>query len=540
VVHPSVIRVPGLLVILMLAAPALLAQELQPPNILLIVADDLGYADLGIFGSDIRTPNIDALARQGMRFSQFHTAPMCAPTRAMLLSGNNNHVAGMGEQDPEPPLAGKAPGYEGYLSDRIAPLPQVLSDAGYHTYMAGKWHLGAEAEHSPKSAGFERSFGVMEGGSNHFDGRGFENRPNTYREDGELTDWPEGAYSTELYTDRLIAYIDANRGDGRPFFAYAAYTSPHWPLQVPKEDRDRYASAYESGYDALRAENFSNLREAGIVSADATLPPRNPAVIPWDDLSEDQKRIEAREMELYAAMVENLDRNIGRLFDYLRENGLYENTLVVFMSDNGAAGLDFYYRGPFVDYIRARYSNDYAQMGGPDSFVSYGHEWAEAGSAPFRLYKGYMTEGGIVAPMIVAGPGVTASDEIRHNYVTVMDIAPTLIQYAGASYPDDGSVEPMQGSTLVPLFSGELETAHGDAEVTVLFHRNQALLRQGDWKLTAIGTPFDEGHFQLYNLSDDPGETNDLSESNPEKRAQLIEFWRAERQALGIVLPQDM
>ena len=510
------------------------------PNILLIVADDLGYADLGIFGSDIRTPNIDELARQGLRFSQFHTAPMCAPTRAMLLSGNNNHVAGIGRQSPSPPLKGNPPGYEGHLSDRIAPLPQVLAEAGYHTYMAGKWHLGTEAEHSPKAAGFERSFGTVEGAASHFDGRGFETGPNIYREDGELTDWPEGAYSTNIYTDKLIGYIESNRGDGRPFFVFAAYTSPHWPLQVPENERDRYAGAYDAGYDALRESNFANLKAAGIVPNNSKLPPRNEDITAWTDLDKEQQRRESRKMELYAAMVENLDDNVARLLTYLKENDLYDNTLIVFMSDNGAANADFYNRGPYVDYIRERYDNSYEKMGGPDSFVSYDDEWAEAGSAPFRLIKTYASEGGIVAPMIVAGPGVSAHDEIRSSYVTVMDIAPTLIELAGAYYPDDGSVEPMRGTSLTPLLRGETDIIHPDDEAMILFHRNQAFVRQGKWKLTSTHKLFAESRFTLHDLDADPGETTDLSKSNPKKRAELIEIWRSQRKALGIVLPQDL
>ena len=531
-----------LAVLLTLHSLATFAQhsESQRPNILLIVADDLGYADLGVFGSNIRTPNIDELARQGLRFSQFHTAPMCAPTRAMLLSGNNNHIAGMGRQSPQPPLKAHPPGYEGRLSDRIAPLPEVLSEAGYHTYMAGKWHLGVEAENSPKAAGFDRSFGVVEGAASHYDGRGFETGPNTYREDGELTEWPEGAYSTEIYTDKLISYIDANREDGQPFFAFAAYTSPHWPLQVPENERDRYAGAYDQGYDALLETNFANLKDAGIIPQDSALPPRNENITPWDDLTQEQQRRESRKMELYAAMVENLDDNISRLLNYLKEHDLYENTFIIFMSDNGAANRDFYNHGPYVEYIRERYDNSFENMGGPDSFVSYDDEWAQAGAAPFRLFKTFATQGGIVAPMIMTGPGVMPQDEIRHSYVSVIDIAPTLIDLAGGQYPDDGSVEPMRGTSLKPLLRGEVDSVHAEDEVFVLFHRNQAYVRQGKWKLTTIGTPFSEDKFRLYDLSTDPAETTDLSESNPDKRTSLIEIWRTERRELGIILPQDL
>lgn len=510
------------------------------PNILLIVADDLGYADLGVYGSSIHTPNIDALARKGLRFSQFHTAPLCSPTRAMLMSGNNNHVAGMGRQHPLPPLKGDQAGYEGHLSDRVAPLPLILRKAGYHTFMAGKWHLGTEEEHSPRAAGFERSFGLVEGAASHFDGRGFENASSIYREDGVLAEWPEGAYSTALYTDRLIGYIEAHRADGKPFFAYAAYTSPHWPLQVPDEERDRYAGQYDAGYDVQRERNFAALQTAGIVAPNARLRPRNQDVRPWADLDQDTRRREARKMELYAAMVENLDGHVGRLIAFLKNNGLYDDTLIIFMSDNGADGIDFYDRGPYVEYICTHYANRFEDWGGPDSWVSYDYPWAEASSAPFKLYKSYTSEGGIVAPLIITGPGVTARNQISHSYLTVMDLAPTLIDLASARYPDDGSVQPMLGESLLPLLRGEATEAHEEHYITVLEHRNQALLRQGRWKLTALGSPFEESGFELYDIAADPGETTDLSSQFPEKRQELLELWRQRRLELGIVLPQDL
>jgi arylsulfatase len=510
------------------------------PNILLIAADDLGYADLGIHGSAIRTPNIDALARAGLRFTQFHTAPACAPTRSMLLSGNNNHVAGMGRQQPSGLLNEYLPGYEGHLSSRVAPLPALLQAAGYHTYIAGKWHLGTEAEHSPKAAGFERSFGVVDGAANHFDGRGFENSPSLYREDGEVAEWPAGAYSTALYTDRLIANIEQGRADGKPFFAFAAYTSPHWPLQVPEQERGRYAGAYDAGYDALRETNFVALQAAGIVPEGARLPPRNEAIRPWAELKAEERRVESRKMELYAAMVENLDGHVGRLLDYLKSSGQYDHTLVIFMADNGAAAEDFYSDGPYRDYIRAHYDNRYENMGGPDSFVSYGAPWAVASSAPFKRYKGYTSEGGISAPLIVAGAGVAARDRIGSAYLTVMDLAPTFIELSGARYPQDGSVQAMRGVSMLPLLRGEAEAVHGDDYVTALFLFGRAMVRQGAWKLTSLEAPFDETAFALYRLDTDRGETTDLSKSHPEKRAELVELWRRQCKALGIVVPRDL
>lgn len=510
------------------------------PNILLIIADDLGYADLGVYGSEIQTPRIDSLADEGMLFTQFHTAPLCSLTRAMLLSGNNNHVAGIGRQGKKGFLGHPVAGYEERLSARIMPLPRLLNDAGYHTYSVGKWHLGLDEESSPHAAGFSRSFNLLEGSGSHFDATGIREGGSTYREDAELTTYPEGRYSTDYYTERLLEFIEENRGDGKPFFAYAAYTSPHWPLQVPDEYLDLYSGYYDDGYDALREKNFDALKEAGIIPLSSELPPRNDENPRWETLSDDQQRRESRKMELYASMVDNLDDHIGRLLDYLHENDLYENTLIIFMSDNGASGRDFYERGQFHEYISANYDNAWEKMGTAASFVSYDQEWAEAGSAPFTRYKGYSREGGIVAPLIAAGSRVASRGVIDPTYFTVMDLAPTFLEIAGARYPEDGSVEPMLGESLSDFLAGNAEQVHDDDYVTAVYSAGHAYLRQGRWKIANLDAPFDERDFQLFDLEVDPGEVNDLAAAEPEKYAQMIALWRTERKRLGIVLPEDL
>lgn len=512
----------------------------NPPNILLLVADDLGYADLGIYGGDIQTPNIDALAAQGMLFTQFHTAPYCAPTRAMLLSGNNNHVAGVARQGRIGLLDLPVSGYENSLSDRIVPFPRLLRDAGYHTYTVGKWHLGLEAETSPHAAGFSRAFNLLDGAGTHFDALGFFEGGSTYRLDEDLVEYPLGRYSTDLYTDRLIEFIDANKDDGNPFFAFAAYTSPHWPLQVPDEYLDLYAGNYDDGYDALRERRFHSLQEAGIIPLSSELPPRNDAITPWEDLTPDEQRRESRKMELYAAMVDNLDDHVGRLLEYLKANDLYENTIIVFMSDNGAAAEDFYNRGTYKEYLRANFDNSYEKMGTAESFVSYGAQWAEAGSAPFQRHKGYTREGGIVAPMIIAGPGVAAHGAIDSTYLTVMDLAPTFLDVAGVQYPDDGSVRAMLGKSITGFLAGEADVVHDEDYVVTLYHGGRAYLRQGNWKISNLEPPFDEDDFELFDLSTDPGESRNLADEEPEKLAELIELWDQERRSLGIILPQDL
>ena len=510
------------------------------PNILLIIADDLGYADLGIYGSDIRTPNIDALADGGVLFTQFHASPLCATTRAMLLSGNNNTVAGLARQGSfaGPAIPGLA-GYENRLSDRIAPLPRLLRASGYRSYMAGKWHLGTTVEHSPHAAGYERSFAMKRGSGNHFDDTGIRTSADEkYFEDDTETGWPEGEYSTEFYTNKLIGYLEADGDSDRPFFMVAAYTSPHWPLQVPDEDLDLYAGRYDMGYDRLRELRFESLKAAGIIPEDSRLPPRNPAIKPFDELSSAEQRLESRKMELYAAMLDNLDRHVGRLLNYLRANDLYDDTLIVFLSDNGPAAEDFYHAGPYVDYIQAHYEASYERAGMRGNFLSYGAQWAEAGSAPFKLYKGFPSEGGVVTPMIVKGPGVMAREEYSDIYLTVMDLAPTFLELAGASYPDDKA--PMLGESAWPYFSGRADTVHDGDYVTVFTHRQYAAIRQGVWKLLSLVQPFDERNFTLHNMAEDPGEAFDLSLSNPGKRAELLALWRAERLKLGIVLPEDL
>ena len=526
------------LALLVAAAGSASAQDARP-NILVIMADDLGYSDLGAYGGDIRTPNIDSLAREGVLFTQFHASPVCATTRAMLLTGNNNTVAGLARQGSYPgPVIPGLYGYENTLPDRVGVLPRILKEARYRTYLAGKWHLGESLEHSPRAAGFERSFAMKFGAGNHFDSVGIRPIEHQYFEDDKHVDWPEGEYSTEHYTNKLIEYLEADEDSDRPFFMIAAYTSPHWPLQVPDEDLDLYAGRYDMGYDRLRELRFESLKRAGIIPAESRLPPRNPAIRPFTELSAIEQRREARKMELYAAMVDNLDRHVGRLLDYLRANDLYDDTLIVFMSDNGAAAEDFYYQGPFVEYIQSHYDDSYERMGKRGNYVSYGPQWAQAGAAPFRLHKGFPSEGGIVAPMIIAGNGVARRTQKSRAYVTVMDLMPTFLELASARYPEDKV--PMRGESARAFLAGEADAVHGDGYVTALAYQQRAFVRRGDWKLMTLEQPFDERDFELYNLAADPGETTDLSGQYPEKRAELLQLWRRERRALGITLPEDL
>ncbi len=505
------------------------------PNILLIVADDLGYTDLGVFGGDIKTPNLDSLAKQGVVFSRFHTSPYCAVTRAMLLSGTDNHIAGMGSQD----LVTDVFGYEGHLSDRVIPIPQLLKESGYHTMMTGKWHLGKTPDQDPTKKGFENAFALLEGAGNHYNHVGvFPEEPiSPYTENGVSTSWPEGAYSTDFYTDKLISYIDSYKEDDSPFFAFAAYTSPHWPLQVDPKFSEKYEGMYDDGYEALRLRRFEKQKKLGFIPENAQLPKVNPSVTPWDSLSKEDQKWQSRAMEIYAGMVDNLDYNIGKLISYLRKTDQLANTLVIFFSDNGAAAEDFYNHEYFGDFLRQHYTTHYDTMGTAKSFVSYGPQWAEAGTSVFKYYKSYTTQGGINTPFIISGPGLKIN-EVTHAFASIKDIAPTLYEFVGARYPESNqSIYPLEGKSMKSLLEGKSEAIHERDYSFILEHRGHVLVRKGDWKLVNMKLPFNEVNFELFDLSKDLGEQTDVKGDYPEKYAELLSEWEVYQEHVKVQIP---
>jgi arylsulfatase A-like enzyme len=386
-------------------------QAAKRPNFLVIVADDLGFSDLGAFGGEISTPNLDALALAGVRLTDFHTASACSPTRAMLLSGTDHHVAGIGTMAEAltPELAGK-PGYEGYLNQRVAALPELLHDAGYFTAMAGKWHLGLTLDRAPWTRGFEQSFALLPGAANHY---GFEpvgeydeqprlmrSTRSLYVEDASFVeDLPEDFYSSDTFTDKLLQYLDERPDDGRPFFAYLPFSAPHWPLQAPAEVVERYRGRYDAGPDALREQRLARQQALGLLDPSVAAHPVVAPTAEWAALDDEARAFSARTMEVYAAMVERLDWNVGRVIEHLKATGEFDNTFVLFLSDNGAEGalleaLPIF--GPDLQrFIRDYYDNSLGNVGRGNSYVWYGPRWAQAATAPSRLYKAFTTEGGI-------------------------------------------------------------------------------------------------------------------------------------------------
>ena len=529
--------------------PAWAAPSPARPNIIVIVADDLGFSDTGAFGGEIETPHLDRLANAGLRLTEFHTAAACSPTRAMLMSGTDNHRAGLGNMIElrSPDQAGK-PGYEGYLSKRVVSLPELLRDAGYETVMSGKWHLGVEPDQDPFRRGFERTFASLPAGNNHF-GKGAALAKNaavqritqfTFTENGEaVTALPDDYYSSDYFTDRLIGFLRANEGKrAKPFFAYLPFTAPHWPLQAPASVIDKYKGRYDAGWEALRRERLARQQRLGVLPANATLDAPG-TMADWDSLTKEQQRYAAREMEVYAAMIDRMDWNIGKLVDYLKQTGELDNTLILFFSDNGAEGGNAAREIEKVAGVKIP-KTPYDKIGDADSINSLGPNWAQAISAPRRLYKSNATEGGILVSAIVHYPALARQGAVDRGFVTVMDVMPTLLDLAGTRHPGTTyrgrAVEPMQGVSMLPFLRGERDRVHGPEDAVGWELFGQRAVRQGDWKIAWVSKPNGSGSWALYDLGKDPGERNDLSKREPERFTAMLKLWDDYAQRNGLIV----
>ncbi|MGE4305129.1 MAG: arylsulfatase [Novosphingobium sp.] len=531
-------------ILLAVSPSATLAREAdaQPtrPNVVVIVADDLGFSDLGAFGGEIRTPNLDALAKAGLRLANFHSAPTCSPTRSMLLSGTDNHTAGVGAMAEMRTMTGNASepapwGYEGVITRRVATLAERLHNGGYYTIFSGKWHLGLKPAENPAARGFDSSFALLQGGNNHFGGGfGPESNPNlraTFTEDGKEVGIPEHFYSSDYYTSKLITQIDG-RPQGKPFFAYLAFTAPHSPLQAPPEDIARYKGRYDEGWAVLRQQRLARMKSLGIVPADII-----PAEIPgyaeaWSRLTPQQKKVEARKMEILAAMVDRLDQNVGRLVDHLKRSGQFDNTIFLFTSDNGPAaeGAETYGRLPGMAEFIASRDSSYEAMGTKASIPFLGPNWAQAASAPYRLYKGVITEGGTRVAAFVTFPGAARQHMIGTAYASVMDVTPTLLETASiAAEPivDGREVAPIRGRSMLPYLMEASAQVHPDDEPIAFELHGHRAVRQGEWKLVLLPAPIGDGKWALYNLARDPAEQHDLSAQFPGRKRALLDAWQS-------------
>ena len=517
------------------------------PNVLLIVVDDMGYSDIGAFGGEIPTPHLDALARQGTRFSDFQVLPACSPTRAALLTGQEPHAVGFGSLAEE--LADNqkgTPAYAGALPSGVPTLASLLRQAGYRTYLSGKWHLGGVDDPGPNALGFDESFALVPGGASHFPDMAPAYSPDPaavapYTVNDELiTSLPENyRYSSQFYADELIRMLGPE-SDG-PFFAYLSFTAPHWPLHAPDAAIDQFAQDYEAGYELLRDQRLSRLKGEGLVPDGAVQSALPPKVRPWAELSEEQRQRESRAMAVYAAMISEIDRHTGRVVDHLAQTGALDNTLVIFFSDNGAEGhdLDETWSAELFPAIRAvidqRFDHSTEQMGRPGSYPLYGAGWAHAAAPHLRMYKAFTSEGGTRVTAFMRLPGAQSQPAIEHTMVSVRDVLPTVLDVAGVGIPAS-SADLLAGRSLLPLLRDEQATDWSGRSLVVEFLGKQAV-RWGPWKLVQLPPPYGDGKFALYNLDTDLAESTDVSSEHPDVVADMLSRYAAYKARFGVIEP---
>lgn len=562
-----------------------MADHPKRPNFLVIVADDLGFSDCGCFGSEIQTPNIDALATESnsVRYTNYHVAAACSPTRSMLMTGTDHHIAGLGQLQEitraSPAHAGK-PGHEGYLNHRVVALPELLSDGGYFTCMAGKWHLGLDSGHHPIERGFKRSFALLPGCANHYayepdykdpatePGKFFETatRALHVEDDHFLAKLPEDFYSSDSYADKLMEYLDERTEEekSQPFFAYLPFSAPHWPLQAPKEVCDKYRGFYKDGPEALRQNRLASLKSLGMVDPHVEAHPiietdGSQDEHAWAKLPEHMREASSRAMEVYAGMVDRMDWNIGRVVDCLKKIGEYDNTFILFMSDNGAEGASYeatpLIGGNIMEHVDKYYDNSLENIGRGDSFVWYGCRWAQAATAPSRLFKMHSTEGGCRVPLVAKPPtsslrtGDTNSQKsssgiITDAFCTVMDIVPTFLEMANLTHPTTykgREVARLRGRSwfkFLSLINSSDDSSlaiHGNEYVMGFEIAGSGALRRGDWKITFVPAPRGPQRWELFNIRADPGEVHDLAKDKPELLKEMLGLWEEYKQDVGVV-----
>lgn len=533
----------GLLVLLtqVTAANAEQPKADQPHNIVLLLADDLGFSDIGSFGSEIATPNLDELSRRGVRFTNYHTASSCAPTRAMLMSGLSSHQAGLGNM-PESlaPEMGSSRAYSGYLLPELKTIADQLRDKGYRNYMVGKWHLGATPETLPSARGFDRTYALADTGADNFEQRPYlpiYDQANWF-EDGQRTTLPDDFYSSKTLVDKAIEYIDEDTE--APFFAYVAFQAVHIPVQAPKEYTDRYLDTYRDGWFELRKQRYEGAIKAGVVPAGLPLATMH-TTDDWDSLSDEEKAYEAKSMAVYAGMIEAMDEHIGRLVDHLKATGRFENTVFIFTSDNGAEPSDtlakstpFVARNFFQYWLNSvDYATDLETLGEKGSYNMIGDSFASAAVSPLSLYKFFNSEGGMRVPLIVALPEQT-SVSLSPAFSFVTDLVPTILQLAGAN-----NLPNAEGKSLLPLLSGEQDVVRGESEGVGFELGGNAAYFQGDYKLLLNRGPIGDDQWHLYNIVDDPTEQNDLKQIQSERFATMQAAYYNYAQEHGVLEVPD-
>jgi len=508
------------------------AQESDRPNIVLILADDLGYTDISPFGSEINTPNIARLAREGLSFTNYHTAGSCAPARAMLLTGVDSHRNGVPNIPEALPVEQMAyEHYQGVLNDKVVTLANVLQDGGYHTYMTGKWHLGHTPELLPSARGFDRTIAMADTGADNWDQRTYlpiYDQAHWYADGAEHT-LPDDFYSSEYFIDKTIEFIGSNVQDDRPFFAYIPFQAVHMPVQAPREFSDKYAGVYDEGWTVMRERRRLAAEQAGVIPA-GTQAVVTPGTLIWDSLTEEQKRHHARRMEVYAGMVDAMDMHIGRLMEYLQSIGEYDNTLFVFTSDNGAEGSNMILPNggsalsPWFDSVG--YNSDYETLGERNSWNAIGPSNATIAVSPLNYYKFHASEGGLRVPLVMAGPGINRRDEMTDEFVFVTDLAPTILRLVGmdahAGSWQGREVEPIVGTDFSAFLAGDNSPVHDESESIGYELGGNSALFKGDYKIVINRVGQNDTDWHLFNIKTDPGETTDLAQQQPALLEEMI------------------
>lgn len=507
-----------------------------PPNFVVILIDDAAFMDLGAYGGEARTPNIDALAARGSQFTRYYTSPLCSPSRAMLLTGMDNHLTGVSTIPEVLPKEHEGqPGYTMSLEPGVATLAERLKPLGYRTLMTGKWHLGSGKGDLPDAHGFDRSFALDASGADNWEHKSYmpyyADAP--WFENGAPAKLPEDFYSSEFIVDQMVDYMDEGAASD-PFFAYLAFMAVHIPVQAPPEFTAHYNGVYDAGWDETRRARWERARERSYIPEDAALAPLPSHLRAWSSLSEDEQALYAARMEVNAGMLEAMDFHIGRLIGHLKETGQYDNTVFVITSDNGPEPS----RGDNDKRLKFwmdmnGYHLDAEGIGEKGSWGFIGPEWAMAASSPHAMFKFLGSEGGIRVPFIMAGTGLAEGVRVDGR-AHVTDIAPTLLALAGGSEGPTGA-KPMTGRSLLPLLRGEVDEIYGPDEAIVIEVSGNAAVVKGDYKLTRNQKPHGDAIWRLYDLSRDPGETEDISAAQPAIREDLLAEYAAYSQRVGVL-----
>jgi arylsulfatase A-like enzyme len=519
------------------AAPA--QAETERPNVLIIVADDVGYMDFGAYGGEAATPAIDGIAARGTKMSRYYTSSQCAPSRAMLLTGADNHEVGLAMIPETLPDAVRVnPAYSMTLPEGTLTLADRLGSAGYQSYAVGKWHIGDVGKNLPRKHGFDRSLIFDATGADNWSTRPYMplyKHIQWYEDDAPIIR-PGDDYSSKLFVDRMIDYLE-NADADRPFFGYLAFQAVHIPVQAPRRFTDNYNGRYDAGWHSLRRERFEKGKQIGLIPPDSELPPQPPEARQWTDLSAAEQALSARAMQVNAGMIEAMDFHLNRLFGFLDKTGQLDNTIIIIVSDNGPESGILNGQNPLVDFWLKRqgYHTHIDTLGERDSMIAIGMEWATAAAVPFSRYKFHSTEGGHRVPMIIAGPGVEARGFVPAR-AHVFDIVPTVLDLAGLpSAPDPNEAVPIRGRSLVPVLTGQANEVYTAEDAVGMEVATNAALYKGDWKLQKMPTPSGDGAWHLYNLASDPGETRDLRDAHPEIFEALKKDFAAYGQEVGIV-----